>query len=167
MSCSEPPAGSSQSPGRADSIKVAAAALVIAVAALSLGDAMIKGFSLSLPLWQIFICRSLIALLPLLIFMKIRRAPFVPARAGWVALRSLLLGLMWVAYYIALPRMPFAVAAAALYTTPIIIALIAPITTGEPVRARGWIAVAAGFAVGQRPWRTGLLLLAISPITGT
>ncbi len=123
-------------------------AIVASVLALSLGDAVIKLTSAAFSVWQLFTVRSLIVL-PVLIGLILvcygGRLPRLTA-VGWTVLRSLLLTGMWIAYYIALPAVDLAIAAAALYTTPLFITLIASATLGERVGARGWLGVVVGFA---------------------
>jgi len=52
---------------------------------------------------------------------------------------------MWVAYYLALPQIPFSIAAASLYTLPLFITLFAALLIGDRVGGKGWIAVLLGF----------------------
>jgi drug/metabolite transporter (DMT)-like permease len=63
-----------------------------------------------------------------------------------VALRSLMLTLMWVAYYAALPHLALGIAAAAYYTLPIFITLFAALFVGDRIRPLGWCGVLLGFA---------------------
>jgi len=127
-----------------DNLKLAIGAIVAACFALSLGDALIKQQSVSFALWQIFVMRSAIAL-PLLVYLA-RSQPFRPRNPGWTLLRSLILVFMWVFYFAALPHVELAVAAAAYYTLPIFISLLAALFLGERISARGWFAVLTGFA---------------------
>ena len=69
----------------------------------------------------------------------------MPARLGWVALRSLILVGMWVAYYLALPHVQLSIAAASFYTLPLFITLFAALLIGDRVGPKGWIAVLLGF----------------------
>ena len=125
----------------------AIAAILLAVFALSLGDALIKRISADLPLWQIFVVRSAIALPVLALALKRRRpsAALWPGSLVWTAVRSLLLTAMWVAYYAALPHVALSVAAAVYYTLPLFITLFAARFLGETVGLRGWAAVGLGF----------------------
>lgn len=130
-----------------DNIKLAVGAILFTVFALSLGDAVIKLVSADLPLWQIFVLRSLLALPVLIALARIRsqRVELMPRHLGWTALRSVMLAVMWVAYYAALPHLALSVAAAAYYTLPLFITLFAAIFLGEEVGRRGWVAVFMGF----------------------
>ena len=130
-----------------DNVALAIAAIVASVFALSLGDAVIKAFSVSFPLAQIFVLRSLLAL-PVLAFILVLRGKgraWLPLVLGWTALRSFLLVGMWVFYYAALPHIQLSVAAAAAYTSPLLITLLAALVGGERVGRMGWFAVALGF----------------------
>lgn len=133
---------------KADNLKIAIAAIVVGCFALSLGDALIKQQSVSFVLWQIFVVRSAI-LIPFLIYLvRIYRGadPIMPRHFGWTLLRSMILVIMWVFYFAALPHIEFAVAAAAFYTLPIFITLFAALFLGERISLIGWLAVVTGFA---------------------
>ncbi|HKJ63006.1 MAG TPA: DMT family transporter, partial [Hyphomicrobiales bacterium] len=132
----------------ADNLPRAIAAIVFAVLALSLGDAVIKAISVSFPLWQLYVLRSAIVL-PILCVLISRRQPdikLLPDSIGWVSVRSLLLALMWIAYYSALPHLQLSVAAAGYYTLPLFITLFSGIFIGERVGVIGWLAIGLGFA---------------------
>lgn len=75
----------------------------------------------------------------------------MPVSIGWTGLRSLLLALMWIAYYSALPHIKLSVAAAVYYTIPLFITLMSALFTGDKVSARTWFAIALGF--------TGVLII--------
>ncbi len=115
-------------------------AIVASVAALSLGDAVIKVMSLSLPLWQMYILRSALVLPALWWFARKQRLMTIHAPL-WIAVRSALLVFMWLSYYASLALMPLSLAAAAYYTGPLFI-----------------VALSAGVA---RRWPTGRAILAI------
>ena len=130
-----------------DNLKLATGAIIAAVFALSLGDALIKQYSASFPIWQIFVVRSGIAVPFLIYFVRIQSCDVTikPGHRGWVLLRSLILVLMWVFYFAALPQMELAAAAAAYYTLPLFITLFAALLLGESIRPGGWLAVIIGF----------------------
>lgn len=119
------------------------------VFALSLGDALIKalGGGGTMGVWQLFAVRSLIAC-PLLLagaLIFVNRSALRPRSLGWIALRSALLTAMWIAYYLALPLLPLAVAAAAYYTLPLFIVIFAALFGGETVGRTQWAGVILGF----------------------
>lgn len=123
---------------------IAIFAIIAAVAALSLGDALIKGTGLSLPLWQMFILRSCMVV-PMLWWLTHRRGGIRLENPGWAVLRGILLVLMWLSYYSALPLMPLSLAAAAYYTGPLLIVALAAGVAGRWPRHRAIVAIAAGF----------------------
>ena len=130
-----------------DNLKVAVSAVLIACFSLSLGDSLIKQQSASFVIWQIFLVRSSIAVPFLIYFARIRscEVSIKPVQTSWTLLRSLILVSMWVFYFVALPHIELAVAAAAYYTLPIFIMLFAAIFLGETITAKGWLAVVLGF----------------------
>ena len=152
-----------------DNIPLAIAVILLTVLALSLGDALIKQTSTSFVLWQIFVLRSIIAIPVLLILIRFRDAStsLVPHVIGWTSLRSLMLTLMWVAYYASLPHLELSIAAAAYYTLPIFITLFSALFTGEKVGRIGWIAIFLGF-VGVllilKPAADGFNVYALLPL---
>lgn len=132
-----------------DRVPLGVATIVGTVFALSLGDALIKslGGNDGMGVWQLFVVRSLLAfpvlLVAALVLFGARR--LVPRSVGWIALRSALIALMWIAYYLSLPLLPLAVAAAALYTLPLFIVAFAALFGGETVGKLQWAGVAIGF----------------------
>jgi drug/metabolite transporter (DMT)-like permease len=152
-----------------DNVRLAVAVILATDFALSLGDAAIKQASTSFVLWQIFAIRSAIAIpiLVAIIRLRFRTWPLLPRQPGWVVLRSLMLTLMWVAYYAALPHLALGIAAAAYYTLPIFITLFAALFIGDRVGPRGWIAVVLGFAgvlLILKPSAAGFNAYALLPI---
>ncbi len=132
---------------RQDNLKLAIAAILIACCALSLGDALIKQHSASFVIWQIFVMRSLIALPFLVYIVRIHSCelPIKPTHLAWTLLRSLILVLMWIFYFAALPHIELAIAAAAYYTLPIMIGLLGAVFLGEKVTRAGWLSLFIGF----------------------
>ncbi|MBM7067927.1 DMT family transporter [Actibacterium sp. 188UL27-1] len=120
------------------------AAILASVCALSLGDALIKGTGLSLPLWQMFILRSALTI-PLLWWLARRRGMVRLTAPGWVVLRSALLVAMWLSYYAALSRMPLPVAAAAYYTGPVFIVVLSALVARQWPPMLALAASASGF----------------------
>jgi len=88
------------------------AAVLVSVLALSLGGAVIKRASVSLPLWQLYVLRSALIVPVLASAIALRATPtsFRPLVPSRTLLRSLLLALMWIAYYAALPQIELSVA---------------------------------------------------------
>ena len=130
---------------RADRSGAGIAAILASVAAMAFADALVKLISADLTLWQVFVARSLVAL-PLLLAVARGAARRLRLQAaGWALLRSLLLVLTWLAFYASLPVLDLSVAAVAVYTNPILTALLAAALLGERVTARRWAGVLLGF----------------------
>lgn len=134
-------------PARADRVPFAVTVIVVTVLILSLGDALIKFTSGEFVIWQIFVLRSLLVLpvLGAILWWTARDALVLPPSLGWAVLRSVLLVGMWIAYYLALPRLDLSVAAAVYYTLPIFITLFSALMIGDRISALGWAAVFLGF----------------------
>jgi drug/metabolite transporter (DMT)-like permease len=143
--------------------------IVLTVFAMSTADMIVKLFSASLPLWQIYVVRSLIVIPILAGFAIFRRdaIPITPISPGWVAVRSLLLAFMYIFIYAAAPVLSLSVIAATLYTGPLFIALFSALLIGEPVGPRRWAAIALGFVgviVIIRPAAEDFTTLALIPV---
>lgn len=156
---------------RPDNVPLGVATIVGTVLALSLGDALIKslGGGGGMGLWQLFAVRSLLAFPVLfgaaLIFFN--RSHLAPRSMVWIAVRSLLLTAMWIAYYLALPLLPLAVAAAAYYTLPLFIVAFAALFGGETVGRSQWGGVGLGFIgilLVLRPGGEAFVWAALLPI---
>ena len=87
-----------------DNVPLGVATIIGTVLALSLGNALIKalGGGSAMGIWQLFALRSSLAFPVLLIgaLLIIGRAKLTPRSISWVALRSALLAVMWIAYYV-------------------------------------------------------------------
>jgi drug/metabolite transporter (DMT)-like permease len=127
---------------RPDNTRLGVGSIVGAVFLMTLGDALVKLVSADFCLWQLYVTRGLIALPILIGIMRWRGIAIRPTAPGWTYLRAILLVLMWIVYYAALPVLSLSVAAVALYTSPVLIALLSARLIGEPVSLRRWIAVA-------------------------
>lgn len=132
-----------------DNIRMGVATIVGTVLALSLGDALIKalGGGGGMGIWQLFTVRSLLAFPVLLIgaLLLFGVQKLKPKSGFWIAVRSIFLVVMWIAYYLSLPLLPLAVAAAAYYTLPLFIVAFAALFAGENVGRMQWAGVALGF----------------------
>lgn len=132
-----------------DNIRLGVTTIVGTVLALSMGDALIKalGGGGGMGIWQLFVVRSSLAfpalLVGALLIFGVNR--LMPRSIRWIAVRSSLLALMWIAYYLSLPLLPLAVAAAAYYTLPLFIVAFAAIFADETVGRTQWAGVALGF----------------------
>ena len=151
-----------------DNLPLALFSIILTVLALSLGDALIKLTSSDFVLWQIFVLRSAIAIPVLILLLALSPANSVlPKAAGWTVARSLMLVVMWICYYMALPHLPLSVAAAGYYTLPLFITLFSALFSKERVSLRGWFAVMLGFLgilLILRPSAEGFNLYALLPV---
>lgn len=116
--------------------------IILTVFAMALTDAFVKFASADMTLWQIYVCRSVLALPVLALLAKGR---VWPKAVGWVTLRSLALVAMYLAIYAAIPLLDLSVVAAALYTGPLFIVLLSAFFLREPITAMQWVAVILGF----------------------
>ncbi len=152
--------------GRSDRTALSRGVMTIlaTVFAMALADAVIKRSSAGLPLWQIWVLRSGLVVPVLLVR---TRGALRPAGLRWVLLRSLLLALMYLGIYAAIPLLALSVIAAALYTGPLFILALSALMLGEPVTRRHGLAVACGFAgvlVIVRPLAAGFSPLTLLPV---
>ena len=120
--------------------------LVVAIACLTVSDALVKWLSPELPLHQIMLFRSCIAL-PLLL-------PLAWFEGGWHAfstrrpvlhfIRGSLLVIANMCFFTALAAMPLAEAVTLFYTAPLFICLLSWPILGERVGTARWVAIAFG-----------------------
>lgn len=154
---------------RQNNVTLGVVTIVAAVFLMSLQDAIVKYASTGLPLWQIYVLRSLIAI-PVLIVLAVPRCNWDRLRPGsvpWVALRSFLLVAMYLCIYAAVPLLSLSVVAAAFYTGPLFIAVLSSVLIGERVGRGRWLAVAVGFTgvlVMLRPGTESFSALALLPV---
>lgn len=119
--------------------------IVASVLTMAFCDAVVKLVSASLTVWQIFVARSIIAIPLLIVLLLAIGIGLRPLALKWVLVRSALVVLSWLAYYASFPVLSLSVAAVAVYTGPILIALLSAILIGEPVTGRQWVGVVLGF----------------------
>jgi drug/metabolite transporter (DMT)-like permease len=112
---------------------------------MAFADSMVKLVSADLTLWQIFFARSLIGIPIMIALLLITGARLKPRMPLWIFIRSALLVLTWLVYYASLPVLSLSVAAVAIYTNPIMTALLSAALIGEPVTGRQWGGVLLGF----------------------
>ena len=119
--------------------------ILASVLAMAFADAVVKLVSAELTVWQVFAARALVAI-PVLAALLPASGVGLRLRApGWAWVRSAFLVLTWLAYFASLPVLSLSVAAVAIYTAPILIALLSAALIGEPVSARQWGGVLLGF----------------------
>lgn len=114
---------------------------------LSVSDALIKATSADTSMWQLYVIRSVLAigmLGALIMYYRTTTRQWLLS-PFWVVTRSLLLASMWIAFYSALPFISLTIAALAIYTTPLFIALFSAVALNEHVTPRKWFAILVGF----------------------
>ena len=132
-----------------DHVELGVVSMIGTVLALSLGDALMNvlvGGS-GMGIWQLLALRSLQALLIVLIgaLLIVGKAKLAPRPLPWIILRSALLAVMWIAYYVSRPLSPLAVLAAAYYTLPLFIVVFVAVFAGEAVPRTQWIGIVLFF----------------------
>lgn len=119
--------------------------ILVSVLTMAFADAVVKLVSADLTVWQVFFARSLVAIPILIAFARARGFSLKPRSPKWAFLRSVLLVLTWLAFYASLPVLSLSVAAVAVYTNPIMTALLSAALIGERVTRRQWGGVLLGF----------------------
>ncbi|MEM8688888.1 MAG: DMT family transporter [Pseudomonadota bacterium] len=115
------------------------------VLTMAFADAVVKLVSANITVWQVFVARSLVAIPLLAGLWALSGTGFRLKAPKWTFLRSILLLLTWLAFYASFPVLDLSVAAVAVYTNPIMIALLSALLIGEPVSVRQWGGVLLGF----------------------
>ncbi|MCP5080149.1 MAG: DMT family transporter [Alphaproteobacteria bacterium] len=119
--------------------------ILASVLTMAFADAVVKLVSADITVWQVFVARSLFAI-PILVVLLLATGVGLRLRAAkWTVVRSALLLLTWLALYASFPVLSLSVAAVAVYTNPIMIALFSAVLIGEPVSPRQWGGVIIGF----------------------
>jgi drug/metabolite transporter (DMT)-like permease len=130
---------------RPDQTALGIGIILASVLTMAFADAVVKLVSADLTVWQVFVARSVVAipcLFAILVMMGVRFSLLSPR---WALIRSALLVLTWLAFYASLPVLSLSVAAVAVYTNPIITALLSAVVIGERVTGRQWAGVLLGF----------------------
>ncbi len=130
---------------RADRTAEGIVVILASVLTMAFADAVVKLVSADLTVWQVFAARSVVAIPIVVVVAFATGAGLKPRAPLWGLVRSLLLVLTWLAFYAALPVLSLSVAAVAVYTNPIMIALLSAVLIGEPVTGRQWGGVLLGF----------------------
>ena len=154
--------------GRIDRNLRAVALIVSSVFLLSAVDAAVKAVAADYSLWQVYAVRSAFSIPVLLVLLAVGGAGrALRILRPWVVVRSLLMVAMWLAYYAPLPSIDLSVAATAIYTAPLFIAMLSSLVAGEPVGPYRWAGIALGFTgvlVILRPGADDFSPLALLPV---
>ncbi len=119
--------------------------ILASVLTMAFADAVVKLVSANITVWQVFAARSAVAIPIIIAVLLATGVGLRPRSPKWALVRSVLLLLTWLAFYAALPVLSLSVAAVAVYTNPIMIALLSAVLIGEPVTGRQWGGVLLGF----------------------
>ena len=134
---------------RPDRIALGIVFILLSTFFTSLQDAILKYASADLNLWQIYVLRSVFLIPALLIIAFLwgdGAATWRQSWRLWPMVRAALFVLMYFSLYSAIPVLPLSAVAAGVYTAPLFVAGLSALLLGEPVRLRGWFAIALGFA---------------------
>lgn len=131
---------------KADHTALGIGLILVSVLMMAFADALVKLISANVTVWQVFVVRSAVAIVLLYGTMRVVGGSARVTSVRWVSIRSALLVVTWLAFYASLPVLDLSVAAVAVYTNPIMIALMSALVIGEAVTRRQWIGVLMGFA---------------------
>ncbi len=155
---------------RPDRIALGIALILLSTLFTSLQDVIFKYTSADVTLWQLYVLRSLFLIPALLVIAYIwcgGAAAWRQSLRLWPMLRAILFVLMYFSMYSAIPVLPLSAIAAGIYTAPLFIAALSALLIGEPVRLRGGLAIAMGFAgvlVILRPGTEAFTWLMLLPV---
>jgi drug/metabolite transporter (DMT)-like permease len=122
--------------------------LSAAVAVTSFQDAFIKDLSGAYPVYEMQIFRGGAALLLILGWVVARgglRQLLATRPSGLLLLRSIILAVASLSFYVSLAGMKFADAVAIYFSLPLMIAALSSRVIGEHVPPRRWVVIAVGF----------------------
>jgi drug/metabolite transporter (DMT)-like permease len=134
---------------RPDRIARGIALILLSTFFTALQDAIFKQASGHVTLWQVYVLRSLFlvpAFLAIAFVWGEGAATWRQSLRLWPMLRAALFVLMYFSMYSAIPVLPLSAVAAGIYTAPLFVAALSPLLLGEPVRWRGLLGIAVGFA---------------------
>ena len=122
--------------------------ILIAMIAFSTQDVVVKLVAEQVSLWQLLFIRSLLTLwlLVMVVAAMGRLATLAPRAWFWPLVRAGFMCGAYLSFYAALPLLPLSKAAAAFFTGPLIITLLAALILGERIGPRRVLAIIAGFA---------------------
>lgn len=113
----------------------------------ALQDGFIKELSAAYPVYQMQMLRGATAFLLILTWIICREGVAVLriARPGFLALRTVVLAMASLSFYVGLAAMQFADAVAIYFSLPLMIAALSGVVIGESVPLRRWLAVVVAF----------------------
>jgi drug/metabolite transporter (DMT)-like permease len=132
--------------------------MIAASTCWALMSAMIRYLSTDLPSLEVAFFRILFAAIIMVPHMVRKRTGLFPRKhRGLYLVRAALHAGAMLFWYFALTMMPLAPATALYFTAPFFATILAVLFLGEVVRARRWVAVAAGFVGAMLILRPGLV----------
>lgn len=145
------------------------AIILASVLTMAFADAVVKLVSADMNVWQVFAARSVIAIPCIVAILTAMGTRFAILSPRWTLVRSILLVLTWLVFYASLPVLSLSVAAVAIYTNPIITALLSAVLIGERVSGRQCAGVLLGFCgvvAILKPGTDAFSWFAILPLVG-
>ena len=143
--------------------------ILLAMIAFSTQDVVVKIVAEQVSLWQLLFIRSLLTLwLLVMVAAALGRLPTLAPRTWfWPLVRAGFMCGAYLSFYAALPLLPLSKAAAAFFTGPLIITVLAALVLGERIGPRRIVAIVAGFAgvvCIVRPGAEGWSPVALLPV---
>ena len=125
----------------------AALIMMLSMALFTTGDAIIKFLSDTLPLGQILFLRGLVVCILFVILLSWKKQPILPRASWnrWNILRSVFELLVACTYLAGLVLLPLATAVILVFSSPIMLTVLAALVLKEKVGWRRWSAVLVGF----------------------
>ena len=122
--------------------------ILLAMIAFSTQDVVVKLVAEQVSLWQLLFIRSLLTLwLLVMVVAAMGRLPTLAPNAWfWPLVRAGFMCGAYLFFYASLPQLPLSKAAAAFFTGPLIITVLAALMLGERIGPRRVLAIIAGFA---------------------
>jgi drug/metabolite transporter (DMT)-like permease len=118
--------------------------MFLASASFATMSAFIKAIGPNLPLPELVFLRCLLALPPLMLFVKLRGRPYIVNARKLIILRTLFGMTAMFCFFYALTHMPLAECIFLGRTQPLLLALFAPFVIGEKAPFAAWIAIGTG-----------------------
>jgi drug/metabolite transporter (DMT)-like permease len=122
--------------------------MVLAMAAFTLNDTLVKLASETMPTGQLIFLRGVLATMFVLVALWLGGATLQPRRlvTGWVALRAVIDAFATLVFLVSLFHLPLATATAINMATPLVIAAMAAWWLRERVPLARWVVIGVGFA---------------------
>ena len=123
--------------------------VIAGVLVFMIQDVAIKWMSGSYPVYEIVFVRSLVALPPILLIVRLEgRLALLLTRPPWIhLLRSLAMLMSYTLYYTALATLPLADTVALFFSGPLFVTALSVPLLGETVRLARWLAGSPSFSV--------------------